>query len=602
MASNMIGNLAVNLTMNTAAFQKGATLAEKRAAALQTKMLGVGSSVKGIGAGLASGFAAIGLSSLVSNAFDVASSLQEAASATGVTIEQLQRLRFAAQENGASAEQMDGALAKLNVRLGEAKNGSAQAVTAFTSLGISVEQLNSLNAGDAFGVLVEKISAIKDPTLQAAAAKQVFGKSYAQVLPLIRAGTVALNEAAEASKKNGEISTEDARKLDDLADGWERFKTKLGVATATAIANVAKWTGSFNDFGARVHAWADGIDQAVYGAFVSADKWFKALHDKAYQWLVSGFDKIMKNVAAKIEWVKGKFFGLYDAVVGHSYIPDMVDGIRDHMARLDGVMVKPVNIATDKAAKAFADLQEKVRPLLDKLFPDDRRAIEFERDIETLKSSGLAANDLAEAMRRLRGSFYGNDGNTVETDEILPLTQMSVSLDDLLEASEKTAKGVETANVTIVKSFADTARDVMSSVSGLANSIKSGGIVGILEGVAHLFLTLSSSGAFGSDIQARANAPGRARGGNVTSGRTYVVGERGPELFTPGRGGGVTANKDIGSGGRASKVEIIPSPFFSVVVDGRADSRVALASPSIAGAAARGIQTNLQQSGFRQIP
>lgn len=39
---------------------------------------------------------------------------------------------------------------------------------------------------------------------------------------------------------------------------------------------------------------------------------------------------------------------------------------------------------------------------------------------------------------------------------------------------------------------------------------------------------------------------GRASGGPVVGGQSYVVGERGPELFTPGRSGGITSNKDLG--------------------------------------------------------
>ena len=38
----------------------------------------------------------------------------------------------------------------------------------------------------------------------------------------------------------------------------------------------------------------------------------------------------------------------------------------------------------------------------------------------------------------------------------------------------------------------------------------------------------------------------RASGGTVTGGRSFVVGERGPELFTPGRSGSIAPNKSLG--------------------------------------------------------
>jgi len=42
--------------------------------------------------------------------------------------------------------------------------------------------------------------------------------------------------------------------------------------------------------------------------------------------------------------------------------------------------------------------------------------------------------------------------------------------------------------------------------------------------------------------------PQRAKGGPVSSGQTYMVGERGPELFVPGRSGTIVANDKMGGG------------------------------------------------------
>jgi len=54
----------------------------------------------------------------------------------------------------------------------------------------------------------------------------------------------------------------------------------------------------------------------------------------------------------------------------------------------------------------------------------------------------------------------------------------------------------------------------------------------------------------GSLISSLLGAPGRATGGPVTTGRTYVVGERGPELFVPSSAGriervGATAARNV---------------------------------------------------------
>ena len=41
---------------------------------------------------------------------------------------------------------------------------------------------------------------------------------------------------------------------------------------------------------------------------------------------------------------------------------------------------------------------------------------------------------------------------------------------------------------------------------------------------------------------------GRALGGPVMAGESYIVGERGPELFTPATSGGITRNNELGGG------------------------------------------------------
>lgn len=44
------------------------------------------------------------------------------------------------------------------------------------------------------------------------------------------------------------------------------------------------------------------------------------------------------------------------------------------------------------------------------------------------------------------------------------------------------------------------------------------------------------------------NIPGRALGGPVAAGQAYIVGERGPELFMPGRSGSIVPNHRLGGG------------------------------------------------------
>jgi len=53
----------------------------------------------------------------------------------------------------------------------------------------------------------------------------------------------------------------------------------------------------------------------------------------------------------------------------------------------------------------------------------------------------------------------------------------------------------------------------------------------------------------GKDFSVKQLAPPKALGGPVTGGKSYLVGEHGPELFTPMGGGNITPNSRLNSGG-----------------------------------------------------
>jgi hypothetical protein len=74
----------------------------------------------------------------------------------------------------------------------------------------------------------------------------------------------------------------------------------------------------------------------------------------------------------------------------------------------------------------------------------------------------------------------------------------------------------------------------------------------------------------GFNFDVGAMLPGRAKGGPVSSGQTYMVGERGPELFVPGTGGSVVNNSDLRSamGRSTSGSPVLNMSFQSTSING----------------------------------
>ena len=76
------------------------------------------------------------------------------------------------------------------------------------------------------------------------------------------------------------------------------------------------------------------------------------------RWMVDMFQSlVVEPIKAKIDAVTGFFKGMYDAVVGRSYVPDMVDGIEENFRRMYDVMVTPSEDASAAVKQAFSELQ-----------------------------------------------------------------------------------------------------------------------------------------------------------------------------------------------------------------------------------------------------
>jgi TP901 family phage tail tape measure protein len=154
-------------------------------------------------------------------------------------------------------------------------------------------------------------------------------------------------------------------------------------------------------------------------------------------------------------------------------------------------------------------------------------------------------------------------------DEIADLTSISniaiTSAEGIGNAFATSFKGVISGSMTakealgsFFKSVADMFLDMAAQI--IAKMIQMAilnAIVGLLPG--------SSGGGLGSSqfkpgapaqmVPSLPNVPNysgafkkRANGGPVASGQTYMVGERGPELFVPGRSGTIVANDKMGGG------------------------------------------------------
>jgi len=98
--------------------------------------------------------------------------------------------------------------------------------------------------------------------------------------------------------------------------------------------DIVAWTKRAIDsiWGFLKYLW-EGFKQTV----TIVDKFVASIKD----YLVGQLTRVIDYVLGLPGKVIGAFKGMYDAVVGNSYVPDMIDGIAHEFGRLDAVMVRP---------------------------------------------------------------------------------------------------------------------------------------------------------------------------------------------------------------------------------------------------------------------
>jgi hypothetical protein len=165
-----------------------------------------------------------GLITLAKNSMDNAAKMFDLSQKTGVSVEALSRFSKAAKVSGTDVEGVTKALVKLSKGLIEAKNGQGQAGEALKSMGISATDASG-KLKDTDQIMLEisnKFKAMPNGAEKTALALQLFGRSGADLIPM-------LNMGGEAIGKFGAMTTKYAEDANKGADAMVTLQGKVGM-------------------------------------------------------------------------------------------------------------------------------------------------------------------------------------------------------------------------------------------------------------------------------------------------------------------------------------------------------------------------------------
>jgi len=230
------------------------------------------------------------VTSRITAAVNIADSLNKAAQKAGVTVEALSALDYAARLSDVSTESLTGGLAKLSRTMAQAAAGIKAPALAFQALGVSVKNSGGdlRNTADVFSDIGKAIAALPDGATKTALAIQIFGKSGAELIPLLNGGADGFEAITAEAKQFGAIISKDlAQQSENLKDNFERLRiasTALGISLATDIvpglANLStEFVKSYREssgllrvfeaLGITIAGFARGTDQGRLGELLA---------------------------------------------------------------------------------------------------------------------------------------------------------------------------------------------------------------------------------------------------------------------------------------------------------------------------------------------
>jgi len=244
--------------------------------------VGVGQlAAKAFTAVLDAGFAAVrGTIQGFTDALDLGGTLSDLSASTGESAGNLLLLQRAFDNTGAGADKVGPAIAKLQNNIFGAGEGSKEAVAAFGRMGLSMDELAGKTPTEQLALVASGISGIQDPSKRAATAIDVFGKSGAELLPLLTNFSGEMNEARATVGSMADIMDRRANVFDAVGDRFLIIQQKVRDFAAGILDKALPAIDAITSALSRIDAAA--IGQNLADAFLGgqdAMKGFQAAVD-----------------------------------------------------------------------------------------------------------------------------------------------------------------------------------------------------------------------------------------------------------------------------------------------------------------------------------
>jgi hypothetical protein len=221
-----IGALSVSIEGDNTSLNRALTDSQSRMDRFGSMAARVALSVAKIGAAAAGAAAALGIAT-VRNVANAADEMAKLSQRTGVAVEDLGRLSHAANLSGVSQGELTTSLTRLSRAMQDASNGTGTATQAFSRLGVSVTDAegNLRSQADVMSDVADRFARMEDGATKTALAQEIFGRSGANLIPMLNQGSQGLKQMGDEAERLGLVFDEKTTKAaEQLNDNLTRLR------------------------------------------------------------------------------------------------------------------------------------------------------------------------------------------------------------------------------------------------------------------------------------------------------------------------------------------------------------------------------------------
>lgn len=262
---------------------------------------------------------------------DLADSLDELSEKSGITVESLAGISRVASVEGIEVEKLGTSFVKLANKIEDARGGSDSAIRLFKNLGVTLSDTNgrALSTDEIFFQIADQFQKTADGAGKASIATDIFGKSGAEMIPVLNKGSQALKEFS------GSISTKFAKDSAEFNDNLKRLSGSLRLNIAKEMPNLIS---NLNSLTLTLQAVTS--EGSAFLGVVSAITGTIGLLSKAVEFVIVRFELLttgFKVLGVAFDSVFNKKSLEERLQVFKSGIAGVVDSTKSNFARLNNI-------------------------------------------------------------------------------------------------------------------------------------------------------------------------------------------------------------------------------------------------------------------------